>query len=303
MPSLSIKVTGRLVNLAGLVSPALAGRLAFDLFCSTRPAEPSTAKERQLFASGRQSMSQARLVRLIIVGGEVACWHFPPIGQPSGQTFLVVHGWGSRTDYLHGLITSLRQTGAEVIGLDLPGHGKSGGRKLNIALAVDAIDAANRQFGPFDTMIGHSFGGFAAVMAAAGAMPDVPATPPGRLVLVAAPASAESVFAGFSKALGFTSRVRKALAKQAQRVVGLPVSWFSGPGMLADLNVETLVIHAEDDKEVPADAARAYEKAGPHVGIVWAYGLGHRRIINSPDVIGTILSFVENRPQMLARIA
>jgi pimeloyl-ACP methyl ester carboxylesterase len=168
MSSYIAKIAGQAINLTGLVAPQAAGRMAFRLFSATKPDVPANGKARKLYEISQASMRQADKLLLPVPEGHVAAHRFPPIGAPSGKRYLVVHGWASRIDYMQSLVTALRQTGAEVVGLDLPGHGGSTGRVLTVPLAVDAIDAAWRQFGSFDAMIGHSFGGFVAAMVAAG---------------------------------------------------------------------------------------------------------------------------------------
>lgn len=293
MSSYLHKVAGQAINLTGVVSMRLAGRIAFRLFSSTGSPEPKNDKERKLLAMSRSAMDEAETAMLSIHAGMVAAHRFPPIGEPNGMTHLVVHGWGSRTDYMQGLIRGLRQTGAAVVGLDLPGHGGSTGRHLTVPLAIEAIDAAWRQFGPFDAVIGHSFGGFVCAMSAAGPEDWMRRRTPGKLVLIGSPVAAEHVFSQFSGHMGFSHKVNRALDEEVQRIAGQPIAFFSAGRMLAgkrDLLV--LVLHAEDDKEVSARAARLYAEAGPHVRVEWLNGLGHRRIVNSPQTIDAITKFL-----------
>ena len=293
MSSYLHKVAGQAINLTGVVSIRLAGRLAFRLFATTAAPEPKTDKGRKLLALSRTAMQEAETLMLPIHAGMVAAHRFPPIGAANGRTHLVVHGWGSRVDYMQGLIRGLRQTGAAVVGLDLPGHGGSTGRYLTVPLAVEAIDAAWRQFGPFDAVIGHSFGGFVAAISAAGPEDWMRRRTPDRLVLIGSPVAAEHVFSQFSGHMGFSRRVSRALDDEVRRVAGQPVAFFSAGRMLAKRrDLPVLVLHAEDDKEVPARAARLYAEAGPHVRLEWLNGLGHRRIVNSPQTIDAITKFL-----------
>jgi pimeloyl-ACP methyl ester carboxylesterase len=271
----------------------LAGRIAFRLFSSTGSAEPKTDKERKLLAMSRNAMREAESMMLPIHAGMVAAHRFPPIGEPNGKTHLVVHGWGSRIDYMQGIIQALRKTGATVVGLDLPGHGGSTGRHLTVPLAIEAIDAAWRQFGPFEAVIGHSFGGFVSAMSAAGPEDWMRRRTPARLVLIGSPVAAEHVFSQFSGHMGFTRKVSRAMDEEVQRIAGQPIAFFSAGRMLAGKpELPVLVLHAEDDKEVSARAARLYAEAGPHVRLEWLNGLGHRRIVNSPQTIDAITKFL-----------
>ncbi|MBX9458796.1 MAG: lysophospholipase [Rhizobium sp.] len=293
MTSYLHKVAGQAINLTGVVSMRLAGRIAFRLFSSTGSPQPKSDKERKLLAMSRKAMAEAETVMLPIHAGMVAAHRFAPIGKADGRTLLVVHGWGSRIDYMQGLIRGLRQTGATVIGLDLPGHGGSKGRALTVPLAIEAVDATWRQFGPFDAVIGHSFGGFIAAMSAAGPDDWMQPRTPGRLVLIGSPVAAEHVFSQFAGHMGFSRRVGRALDEEVRRIAGQPVAFFSAGRMLAERpDLPVLVLHAEDDKEVSARAARLYAEAGQHVRLEWLNGLGHRRIVNSPETIGAITRFL-----------
>lgn len=293
MSSYLHKVAGQAINLTGVVSMRLAGRLAFRLFSSTGSPEPRSAKERKLLAMSRKAMLEAETLLLPVHAGMVAAHRFAPIGEPNGQTLLAVHGWGSRIDYMQGLVWGLRQAGATVVGLDLPGHGRSTGRYLTVPLAVEAIDAAWRQFGPFDAVVGHSFGGFVSAMSAAGPEDWMRRRTPGKLVLIGSPVAAEHVFSQFSGHMGFTRKVTRAMDEEVQRIAGQPIAFFSAGRMLvAKPDLPVLVLHAEDDKEVPARAASLYAEAGPHVRVEWLNGLGHRRIVNSPETIDAITRFL-----------
>jgi pimeloyl-ACP methyl ester carboxylesterase len=293
MSSYIVKLTGQAINLAGLVSPSAAGRMAFRLFSSTRTPVPANGKAKRLFDISQAQMRQATSLLLPVPDGHVATHDFPPIGAASGRRYLVLHGWGSRIDYMQPLITTLRQAGAEIVGLDLPGHGGSTGKRLTVPMAIDAIDAAWRQYGDFDAMIGHSFGGFVAAMAAAGPQDWVRRRTPGKLVLIAAPVAAKHVFDGYAGMMGFTSRVHRAMEGEAGAIVGRPLDFFAADAMLADVpDLPVLVLHAEDDKEVSAAAARRYADAGPNVALEWMNGLGHRRIVNSPVAIERIIGFL-----------
>jgi alpha-beta hydrolase superfamily lysophospholipase len=293
MTSYRVRLTGQAINLAALAAPALAGRLAFDLFSRTDPPEPATDKARALMASAQAEMAQARRFMVEVAGGTVAMHHFAPTAAPSGARYLLIHGWGSRIDYLQALVGGLRQAGAEVVGLDLPGHGGSSGRRLTVPMGLAAIDAAWQQFGGFDAMVGHSFGGYCAAMAAAGPSDWVRPLKPQKLALVAAPVAAEPMFADFGHMLALSSRARRALDNAVEMIAGRPVEFFAADTMLArrpDLPV--LVLHAEDDKEVGAAEARRYAAAGPHVRLDWMNGLGHRRIVSAPAVVERITQFL-----------
>lgn len=286
-----LKIMGRAINLAGQVSPRLAGRMAFTLFTRTRSPKPQTAKERALFDESAPLMAQARRETVLIGDRPVAVHVFAPIGNGNGRRVMFTHGWGSRIALTQGLVTGLREAGFSVHAIDLPGHGDSVGTSLHAGIAIQTLAAVWQRFGPFDAMIGHSFGGFMSVLAAHGALDGQPLSPP-RIVLIAAPADVRRVLRYFSKGLGLSDRVSAALTAALERATGRPVEASFGPQYLAASGVPTLVLHAAEDKEVGADAARAYAEVGPNVTLTWLDGLGHRRIVNSPEAIEAITRFL-----------
>ena len=78
------------------------------------------------------------------------------------------------------------------------------GRTLNMANAVEAVDAAWREFGPFDTVIGHSFGGAVVLNSAGGTISGLAARVPRRLVLVSAPNDIPNVLVQFFSGFFFS---------------------------------------------------------------------------------------------------
>lgn len=285
------KMAGGVFNAVGSVSPEAGARLAFTLFSRTRSPKPSTKKENALLESTKPRMAESQRQALKAGTGEAVLHRFAPLAEPNEKRLLFTHGWGSRIAYAQGLITGLRQAGFEVYALDLPGHGEAPGRRLHPAMAIETISNAVRLHGPFDAMIGHSFGGYMTVLAAHGALSGKPILPE-KLVVIAAPADVRVVLGGYSRMIGLNNRVRNALFGQIERVTGKPAEAAFGPKFIAESGVPTLILHAEDDKEVNADAARAYAEAGANVKLQWLNGLGHRRIVNSPEAVDAITNFI-----------
>lgn len=294
--ALGMKLIGRGIKAVGRVSPSLAGRLAFSAFTRTRARAPQTEKERALFAAALARMAEGQRERLRIGGYDVVIHRFPALSKSPKGRLLFTHGWGSRIAYAQGLVTGLREAGYEVVGIDLPGHGESSGGALHAATAIETIATVARSFGPFDALIGHSFGGYMTALAASGALDGRPLDVP-RLVLIAAPADVRRVIHGFSRMLGIGKPAEAALLREIERVTGRPAEASFAPAHIARRGVPTLVLHAPDDKEVHSEAARAYGEAGPHVKVVWLDGLGHRRIVNSDAAIATITSFLVDAPE------
>lgn len=297
MPSFPLKVTRLAFAQLEKISPVLAGRVAFELFCRTPGRRPKGMKARQVFTRGRNRLSQAATVRLALTGGMAAAHHLED-GKRQGQDprILLVHGWGSRAEYLTDLAFGLHEAGAEVIILDLPGHGGSSGRRLDLKMAAEAIAAAERHFGTFDGVVGHSFGGAAVMMAAGGVFPELQHLQAGRLVLIGSPSSMGEVFNGFATMVGLGRGSVEAMRGRAMALVGAAVEDLDGVTVARRIDRPLLVVHAEDDKEVNVGHAQRYIGVSKHVRHLWANGHGHRRIVSAPEVIDAVAAFLLTAP-------
>lgn len=293
MPSFPLKVTRLAFAQLEKASPALAGRIAFELFCRTPSRRPKGVKAKQVFMVGRNRLRQAQTVRLALSRGMAAAHLLPTetVGK-NGHRILVVHGWGSRAEYLSDLALGLRQTGAEVVVLDLPGHGASSGRRLDLKIAAEAIVAAERHFGRFDGVVGHSFGGAAVMMAAGSVFAELKPLQAARIALIGSPSSMGEVFNGFASMVGLGRGSVGAMRHRAMELVGSQVEDLDGVSVARRIDRPLLVVHAEDDKEVNVGHAQRYIGVSPHVRHLWANGHGHRRIVSAPEVIAAVASFL-----------
>ena len=300
MASFAIAVTRHALKCVSAFSPEMAARLAFRLFSVTPSRKPSSGKEKAALAVAGPVMARAHPLTLSYAGGWVMARHFRAQGDGVAKRVLLVHGWGSRSDYLAKMIEGLVAGGAEVVALDWPGHGGSPGRTLTMPAAVRAIDAAWRHFGGFDVAVGHSFGGASLACAAGGLVCDVPSRIAKSMVLIGAPSEMTWLFKGFGKLLRLSYKAQAALEGMVVQLSGRRVEDFDAARILGRLTVPALVIHAEDDKEVSADHARRYAAAGSNVELHWANGFGHRRIVSAPPVIERIIAFIHTEDRRAA---
>lgn len=300
MASFGFMVIRGLFAAAEHVAPRLTGRAVFELFSRTPGPRTASRKEREALAAAAAFMDEGRRHCLKLASGaRIAAYDFAPTGgRRDAPTALVVHGWRSRTAHMSGLIAALVDAGFRVIAIDLPGHGASSGRRLNMANAVAAVHAAAQWFGPFAAIVGHSFGGAVAANAMVGSIAGFAPVPAGRLVLVSAPSSMPSIFRDFAEFLDLGTRTQTALADRVMQIAGRPLEDFVVAQQLAGRDLPVLVVHAPDDKEVPATEAEALAAAGPHVILHWAPGLGHRRILGDGGVARRIVDFVTD-PQAM----
>ncbi|MBX5161251.1 MULTISPECIES: alpha/beta fold hydrolase [unclassified Rhizobium] len=293
MANFARKVTRLGFSLLQAVSPDLAGRAAFLLFCRTPSPRPKGAKAKAAHAAGAARLDGAERFTLRLAGGaKTHAYRLNGGARGRRKRYLVTHGWGSSTEYMAELVSMLSATGAEVVALDFPGHGRASRRFLHMGLAVKAIAAIEARFGAFDAVIGHSFGGAALVVSVAGLLPDVAPVTAERLVLIGAPSEMAWLFTDFGRMIGLRPAAQAALENEVRHVTGRRLEDFDAGDAASAIGRPVLVIHAEDDKEVPPAHAKRYQAAGEGVRLFWANGFGHRRILAAAPVLAAIAAFL-----------
>lgn len=293
MESLTLSFVRFLFGTIEHFAPSVAGRVAFYLFCRTPNPEKVSAKERAAIKAAEPFMAQAKRHFLASHEGQTIVAHeFAPASRGMRTPIaLVVHGWRSRADHMRNVIGSLQANGFRVVAVDLPGHGQSSGRRLHMRDAVAALHAVARKFGPFEVIVGHSFGGAVAINAVCGSISGIEPVRAERLALISAPSSIPGIFRRFGDMLGLGTRSYRALCERIERIAGRPLDAFVGANQLAEAGLPALVVHAPDDKEVPVREARAYAASGANVKLYLAEGLGHRRILADRDVLAQTVNF------------
>ncbi|MBB3656941.1 pimeloyl-ACP methyl ester carboxylesterase [Rhizobium sp. BK650] len=292
MANFALEVTRLGFSLMQSVSPRLAGEAAFRLFCRTPSARPKGEKAKAAHAAGVAKLADAERFMLAVDGRRAHAYRLNGGALGRRKRYLVTHGWGSGMAYMADLVKMLAATGAEVIALDFPGHGRSGGRFLHMALAVKAIAAAEARFGRFDAVIGHSFGGAALMVSSLSILPDVKPVSAERMVLIGSPSEMQWLFTDFGRMLRLKPAAQAALEDVVQRITGRRLEDFDVGRKSASIGKPLLIIHAEDDKEVSAAHARRYAASGSHVRLSWANGFGHRRIMSAGPVLSEIAAFL-----------
>lgn len=284
-------------KIASQLTPQLAGRLAFRLFCTTFKPVNKSVQHQAILDHAQDVFADATQHNIAYSGGHIAAFEFKPeenenrANAPS--TVLIVHGWQSHSAFMNKLITPLLTKGYRVISIDLPGHGQSSGRTFHLPLGVEAIHATINALGEFDRVITHSLGGAVIATTVAGTIPNYPAVEISRLVLISSPDSMTKIFNDFSAMIGLNTAANAALHQNVTRLTGKVTDDFNVAAQLKNSNANMLLIHAPDDKEVPYSEAESIAQKNASAQLKPMPGLGHRRIIGDDDVVATATDFME----------
>ena len=292
MTASALRYMRPLVRAASFVAPSATGRLAFRMFCTPPKPSKRNGNGRRDEQTPPTKLRHASLRAVPFPCGSVQTYVFEPETAAPARTVLLVHGWTGEAASMTAFVEPLLAAGFRVVAFDLPGHGASTGRELNIPLGVASLAAVSRAFGPPHAIVTHSFGGAIALAALAGSVRGQPPVDTSRLVLIAAPSSITEITRQFGATIGLGRRGQAALERRIHVVAGNPVEVFEGPLQLEAIGLPTLVIHDRQDRELGFHHAQALADTGAFVRLEATEGLGHRRILKARPVAESVARFV-----------
>jgi pimeloyl-ACP methyl ester carboxylesterase len=221
---------------------------------------------------------------LVTDNGQVAIYRW----GSSNNKVLILPGWNSRASHFRSFIKQLSAMDYQVIGIDPPGHGHSDGSWNNIRWYLATINQVHQRHGPFEAVIGHSFGGFCIPFALDRFQLAR------KAVLLSTPLSLEWLFNRYCDIIHASPDIRQRMDIQIKQLLG-ENCWHD-----YDISVKAkqlagipaLVIHDDEDHGVPLDHARAIHTAWPGAQLEITHKLGHQRVLRHRDSVNPVIAFI-----------
>jgi pimeloyl-ACP methyl ester carboxylesterase len=280
-------------RIGGAVAPGLTGQAAFRLFCTPPRMAARDPAEARLVEKLTPVLAEADAQRITTPDAEVQTYTWRTSAAHVRGRVLLVHGWTGRALVMALFVKPLREAGFDVVALDLPAHGSSSSRILNMPIGARALLAVADRLGPFTGLVAHSFGGPIAALAIEGGSPLTRSLALDRLVLISSPHALSTVTRDFGAAFGFTEDLQQRLAEAVTRAAGRPIETINTGDFLAAAGRPCLIVHDTDDDRVPyAEAEAIIRAAGGYATLMTTRGLGHRRIIVMPHVVRAAIRFL-----------
>ncbi|MBO3098488.1 alpha/beta hydrolase [Gelidibacter pelagius] len=258
MKEVLIKLIGSYYNMLSYVSKPYAADKAMYLFTTPR--------------AGRINEEQSDFLHTAYQE-ELKYEHYPIMTYRwlgKKQTILLTHGWESNSARWKKLILELKKKGFNVIALDAPAHGKSGGRAFDAMLYAEFINVVAKRFSP-DILIGHSIGG----MASAFFQHKYQFDKLKKIILLGAPSEFQDVMKRYTDMLGYNHRIVSQLEETIIKRFGSPSDTLSTAKFLATIKSEGLIIHDQDDRIIPYNDALLIKNSFKNSQLITTKGLGH----------------------------
>ena len=265
----------------GAVAPKTTGKIGLRLFRTPHP-HPTPRREKQWLES-------AERFEVEIAGETFAAWSW---GE--GPIILLVHGWEGRGSQMGAFARPLVDAGFRVVTFDGPAHGASSGKLASVPQFATAIRGLTQRIGPLHGIVTHSFGGAATAWAMRHGL-EVD-----RLVFIAPPADLDEYMDYFCDLLGLTDRVRQELTGTMEKRFDLLWEEVCRAILQPQADTPLLVIHDREDRDSAFTNGESVAGAWPDSQFFATTGLGHRRILRSPDVVAKAVSFLSLEPERAA---
>jgi pimeloyl-ACP methyl ester carboxylesterase len=151
-----------------------------------------------------------------------------------------------------------------------------------------AIEKTVKHHGPFYGAIGHSLGGMALFNALNRSLVLQ------KLVIMGSPSTIPNVIHDFALQVRASPKVERKLIATIEKKFNLKVEDLSIVHLAQKHNPKGLILHDEQDVDVPVFNAKQTAAAWPKADLHLSNGLGHRRILMDSKTISTLYDFFKN---------
>ncbi len=261
--------------------PGAAARIAQHYF-TTPPRFDAPAVEKEILASGHRFSVPFR-------GGKLAAWSWG-----DGPTVFLLHGWAGRGGQLAPFVRPLVAAGFSVVLFDGPAHGESGGRHASLLHFRDALVTVINRHGPAHAIIGHSMGAAATALALQLGLKAE------RVVLIGSPVSPEEYAEQFAEKMGITEQTRLRMQSRLEHHFKFRWDDLSIAKIARRMTAPALIVHDRQDRDAPWEDGAEIARCWPRAQLLSTEGLGHRKILRAPVVVGKIVDFIAASPVKLS---
>jgi pimeloyl-ACP methyl ester carboxylesterase len=283
MPKKASKVDDRVPKLVILIgqflykiSPVLAEKYARKLFIT--PIKHKIPK--------REFHMEAEAVQTKLfvpaINKEIVVYSY----GNSNKKILLVHGWSGRGTQLVKIADAFLENGYSTISFDAPAHGKSGTKTTLMLEFIESILEVEKSYGPFEFAVGHSLGGMSILNAVKKGL-EVK-----KAVVIGSGNSVINIVNTFVEKIGLPNKVAILMRESFEKKYQFEMESFSAYIAAKEVKIPVLVIHDNDDDDIPVSEAHHLAENLSNKEILITNNLGHRKILGDTTVISKIVEFL-----------
>jgi pimeloyl-ACP methyl ester carboxylesterase len=263
------------------LAPAIAGRMAFELFCTPYPKY----KKRKAPAIFHHATK-----RTVVLADQTKIHGFEWLpSKPNDQTVLIAHGYASYAYKFEHYIAPLLKMGYRVLAFDAPAHGQSEGKHIHVVVYQEAIQKIMEQAGPIHHFIGHSLGALTLSMIAE----KIDQAEARKFVLIAPATKTTTTFANFFKMMHLNEVTKAAFLQDVSNRTSHTVDHFAADRALTNYKGPILWVHDEKDMVCPyEDIINFKENAPSNIKFLITNGLGHNKVYKTAEIMDQIMTFL-----------
>lgn len=269
------------ILISGKILQSISSRLA-TLFAAKLFSTPLKFKvpERELMM--RES-AKNKLIRIDAIKKKVMVYTY----GYSKKKVLLVHGWSGRGTQLYQIADKILENKMMVVSFDAPAHGLSSGKNTTMIDFVKSIQQIDKEFGPFEAAIGHSFGGMSLLNSISEGLKL------NSLVIIGADNSIPEIIKSFVKKIELKPGIAGKLESYYNKKLGIKMEDHSSQKAAINVKIPTLVIHDSEDRFVPVSSAISIRQNLKYGELLITNGLGHHKIFKDKQIIQRILEFIK----------
>ena len=235
---------------------------------------------------------------------EIKVFEFLPENkEPNPITIICVHGWEGRSTNFYKFFKPLTDAGFRVLAPDFPMHGETKAEVVGLHLFSHSLNCIINYIGGDFYIIGHSLGNSTTCVTFYTANEEITKHILG-FVAIGFGNLFKDYLMNFLKIVGLSTYAYDYFLDYSSENIGFDVRTFGNGNALAEMDIPVLIIHDENDKELPytepVEIAKLVKRKKYKVGdkemdcLHLTKGLGHRRIIRDDEVIRLAVEFIVN---------
>jgi len=271
----SILITGKILS---FISSGLLTRFAVKLF--TTPIRHKMPK-RELTMDIN---SHQELIMIPEIGKKVMVYKY----GKGNKRILLVHGWSGRGTQLSAIADELLKQGYATVSFDAPAHGKSPGKTTLMPEFIATIKQLEKEFGPFEAAVGHSLGGMSLLNSTKQGLQLK------KLITIGSGDIIKDILNDFVGKLQLKPKLSDWMENHFNQRNAQSMSSYSAYIAAKEIKIPVLVIHDQNDEEVPVSCAFHINNYLQNGELVITEGLGHRKILGDAAVVRKVVKFIRD---------